>query len=57
MFLTLQLMKVMALSTDGDEGENAAGKTKKKRKKKKGRKTFGGKPERNILHSTTIFLN
>lgn len=34
-------MKVMALSTDGDEGETSAGKTKKKRKKKKGCKTFG----------------
>lgn len=56
-FLTLQLMKVVALSTDGDEGENSAGKTKKKRKKKKGCKTFRGKPERNILHSPTVFLN
>lgn len=30
----------MMLSTDGDEGENSAGKKKKKKKKKKGCKTF-----------------
>lgn len=33
---TCSVLKVMMLSTDADEGENAAGKSKKKRKKKKG---------------------
>uniref|UniRef100_A0AAQ5YAR3 Methionine aminopeptidase 2 n=1 Tax=Amphiprion ocellaris TaxID=80972 RepID=A0AAQ5YAR3_AMPOC len=38
-FLTLQtVLKLMMLSTDGDEGENSAGKKKKKKKKKKGLK-------------------
>lgn len=41
-FLTLQtVLKLMMLSTDGDEGENSAGKKKKKKKKKKGCKPFG----------------
>ena len=40
-FLTLQtVLKLMMLSTDGDEGENSAGKKKKKKKKKKGCKMF-----------------
>uniref|UniRef100_A0A665VR30 Methionine aminopeptidase 2 n=1 Tax=Echeneis naucrates TaxID=173247 RepID=A0A665VR30_ECHNA len=38
-FLTFQtVLKLMMLSTDGDEGENSAGKKKKKKKKKKGLK-------------------
>lgn len=40
-FLTLQtVLKLMMLSTDGDEGENSAGKKKRKKKKKKGCKPF-----------------
>lgn len=40
-FLTLQtVLKLMMLSTDGDEGENSAGKKKRKKKKKKGCKLF-----------------
>lgn len=40
-FLTLQtVLKLMMLSTDGEEGENSAGKKKKKKKKKKGCKQF-----------------
>ncbi len=41
-FLTFSqtVLKLMMLSTDGDEGENSAGKKKKKKKKKKGCKPF-----------------
>lgn len=40
-FLTLQtVLKLMMLSTDGEEGENSAGKKKRKKKKKKGCKLF-----------------
>ena len=40
-FLTLQtVLKLMMLSTDGEEGENSTGKKKKKKKKKKGCKQF-----------------
>lgn len=40
-YLTLQtVLKLMMLSTDGEEGENSAGKKKRKKKKKKGCKRF-----------------